>query len=1063
MATILFLGVEAKDEPGLRLEEEIREISRRLRSGGHGHRIQLAQEWAVRATDLQDCLLRHRPALVHFSGRTDSAGRLVVEDGQGHGAPLDNDAIANLFSILRRHVRCVVLAAGASADVAYLIARHIDCVVGMSAALAREATIAFSGAFYQAIGFGESVQTAFELGCNEIDLRALAHADVPRLILREGVKPEELRLLDPQADAALSPPPAPEPATALHPLPTPPLLRERFFGRTDELDRLGNLLAKLPAGAPTTAAARAPLLGIRGIGGSGKTALAMRFVELHAIAFPGGVFWGDVGTNRDAGERATDMAPREVLRMTLGKWRAELCARSTEESALEPLLGALRGQIAARSATLGRCLLVLDNLDTEEVLSLILDAFPAVPILFTTRSLDIAAREGATFLDLRGLARSASKEQLAFTLGANDPRLAGIDPTLDYIEDHALAIKLLAESMRARPSLTGDEALRVLRSTPRSKSKRAATLRLSHIPTSLKDCFRLSIDRLPRGPLRPFLIAAASQSPISFSLDAARYTSGAPSAERALELAEALCARGLLERVDGDSSQDETPGPRYRMHRLLRDYLREVHGREGFGWIPPTWEIASLAPLLMRTSLSLSAGLANYDFRQEQYFLLLVRNNRYRRAMLRREWDGLAAGIFRRIAARSQESVRGRLSRLSDLLDGADLPGLRLERLMLDEASLNGARLEGADLSGRELRRWPSAREVGATLGAMVLEILGAALLIWLSGATVTYVRGSRGGFVAGDLVTIVLALEAAVALVFPARRLASLAVQGGLRLDVCTVDQRRKAERRGTFYAHAALLLLPLAGPVVASAAFSAFKYGWAAKALAMRGLAVVSLGLCGFAIAGLASFFSTVMAHMQVKSELVGGLYRRVLHGLFVAMLVAMPTCTMLTPGRDSQAIGNAWLSALIVLLVGTPAFLYHASRDPEIPPRLHSVRTTYLRRGDLRGANLRRAALCWVRLNDADLTGADLTGADLFHADLTGAALTSANLTGARLEGARLTNADLRGARLTGADLSQADLEGALLDGAIHGVTTRWPVGYTPPAASRPPDTSVAGYFG
>ncbi|WP_437963525.1 pentapeptide repeat-containing protein [Sorangium sp. So ce260] len=1052
MATILFLGVDAKGEPGLRLEEEIREISRRLRSAEQGHRIQLAQEWAVRATDLQDCLLRHRPALVHFSGRTDGAGRLVVEDGQGHGVPLDNDAIANLFCILRRHVRCVVLAAGASTDVAYRIARHIDCVVGMTAALAREAAIAFAGAFYQAIGFGESVQTAFELGCNEIDLRALAHADVPRLILREGVKPEEIRLIAPQADVAPSPPPAPEPAAALHPAPTPPLLRERFFGRKDELVRLAALLAELPAEASTTA--RAPLLGIRGIGGSGKTALAMRFVELHAIAFPGGILWGDMGTNRDVGERATDMAPREVLRVALHKWRAELGSRSAAESALEPLLGELRGQIAARTAALGRCLLVLDNLDTEEVLSLLLDAFPAVPILFTTRSLEIAAREGAAFLDLRGLARSASKEQLAFTLGAEDPRLAGIEPILDYVEDHALAIKLLAETMRARPSLTGDEALWALRSRPRSKRQRAATLRLSHIPTSLRDCFRLSIERLPTGPLRPFLIAAASQSPVSFSVDAARYTSGAPSAERALELAEALCARGLLEQVHGGSSQGEGPSARYRMHRLLRDYLREVHGREGFGWIPATWEIASLAPLLMRTSPSLSAGLANYDFRQEQYFLLLVRNNRHRRALLRREWDGLAAGIFRRIAARSLESVRGRLSRLADLLDGADLSGLRLERLMLDGASLNGARLEGADLSGRELRRWPSAREVGATLGPMVVETLGAALLIWLSGMMAKVVRGVSGGFLAGDAVFVVLFLEASVALVLPARRLARLAVQGGLRLDACAVEPRRKAERRGTFYAHAALLLLV---PVVLFVRAQLVRWGrWAAIDPFVLGRVVVVFGVLGCAIAGLTSFFSTIIPSLLAHDGPEGGLLRRCARGLFAATFVAMPMYMSLTPASGGWTL-DAWLRGLVVLLVCIPAFLYGASRDPESPPPLHSVRTSYLRRADLRGANLRRAALCWVRLKDADLSGADLSGAELSHAELIGADLSAANLTGARLEGACLANADLRGARLTGADLSKADLEGALLDGAIHGVTTRWPAGYTPPAASSPADTS------
>ena len=60
--------------------------------------------------------------------------------------------------------------------------------------------IAFAGAFYQGLGYGESIQTAFNLGCNQIELRALGHADVPRLLVRSGIRPEEIR---PMESAAL--------------------------------------------------------------------------------------------------------------------------------------------------------------------------------------------------------------------------------------------------------------------------------------------------------------------------------------------------------------------------------------------------------------------------------------------------------------------------------------------------------------------------------------------------------------------------------------------------------------------------------------------------------------------------------------------------------------------------------------------------------------------------------------------------------------------------------------------------------------------------------------------
>jgi hypothetical protein len=46
------------------------------------------------------------------------------------------------------------------------------------------AAIGFAAAFYQAIGYGEDMETAFKLACNQIDLEGLGEQDTPKLISR---------------------------------------------------------------------------------------------------------------------------------------------------------------------------------------------------------------------------------------------------------------------------------------------------------------------------------------------------------------------------------------------------------------------------------------------------------------------------------------------------------------------------------------------------------------------------------------------------------------------------------------------------------------------------------------------------------------------------------------------------------------------------------------------------------------------------------------------------------------------------------------------------------------
>ena len=192
MIKILFLAANPIDSDHKRLDEEIRSIDKKLRQADFRDEFEIVQHWAVQVSDLQDALLRHRPQIVHFSGHGTQSGRIILEDEAGRGRPVPGAALSELFLILKDEIRCVVLNACFSEEQARRIAGHIECVIGLSDAITDSGAIAFVASFYQALGFGRNLETAFRLGCNEIDLMNLAEGDKPRLL---ALRPESLQIV----------------------------------------------------------------------------------------------------------------------------------------------------------------------------------------------------------------------------------------------------------------------------------------------------------------------------------------------------------------------------------------------------------------------------------------------------------------------------------------------------------------------------------------------------------------------------------------------------------------------------------------------------------------------------------------------------------------------------------------------------------------------------------------------------------------------------------------------------------------------------------------------------
>jgi CHAT domain-containing protein len=192
---ILFLGANPQGAPALRLDHEVREIDQALRQAEFRERFDLRQQLAVRPVDLQGALLRHRPEIVHFSGHGEVDG-IFLEDEQGQLKKVDGSVLARILGVFKKQIRCVVLNACSSREQAEAIAKDIDCVVGMSVEVGDRAAIRFAGAFYQALAFGSSVQTAFDLGCAQIDLDGLGEGSTPRLIAYRK-DPEEIFFVEP--------------------------------------------------------------------------------------------------------------------------------------------------------------------------------------------------------------------------------------------------------------------------------------------------------------------------------------------------------------------------------------------------------------------------------------------------------------------------------------------------------------------------------------------------------------------------------------------------------------------------------------------------------------------------------------------------------------------------------------------------------------------------------------------------------------------------------------------------------------------------------------------------
>ncbi|MBC9878666.1 CHAT domain-containing protein [Bradyrhizobium sp. INPA01-394B] len=197
---VLFLSANPSGTASLDLSEEAREIQEKISKSAHRDSIEFITALAARPDDLLQALNQHRPHVVHFSGHGNSTEELKFLDKHGEPKLVSKRALVQLFRTLKRNIRLVVLNACSTLGQAEAITGPgpIECAIGMTRDIGDHAAIVFASSFYRAIGFGESIEQAYEQGKAALLLEGIEEADTPVLLCKKGVTPAKIMLIDPE-------------------------------------------------------------------------------------------------------------------------------------------------------------------------------------------------------------------------------------------------------------------------------------------------------------------------------------------------------------------------------------------------------------------------------------------------------------------------------------------------------------------------------------------------------------------------------------------------------------------------------------------------------------------------------------------------------------------------------------------------------------------------------------------------------------------------------------------------------------------------------------------------